>query len=218
MKTIKIQNSAEEIPVGKIICVGRNYREHAEELGNVVPEFPLIFLKPASSVIYSGDKVIHPQITNELHYEAELVVLITNAVKNADDKTAEQAIGGYTIGLDMTMRDVQAELIRKGHPWTISKCFDTSVVLADFMSKKDYRIDFSERIQLCVNGVLKQNCELNKMIFKPVDIVKYISAIMTLEKGDLIFTGTPAGVGKVVKGDKVDASITSIGELRTEII
>jgi acylpyruvate hydrolase len=217
MKNINIKNSENKIPIGKIICVGRNYREHAEELGNVVPEFPLIFLKSASCLIPSGEKVIHPSIENELHYEAELILLIGTDIKNAKKESAENAIAGYAVGLDMTLRDVQSELIRKGHPWTISKCFDTSGVLSDFILKEDHQLTYNEVIQLKVNGKMRQNCELNKMIFKPSEIVKYISAIMTLERGDLIFTGTPAGVGKVIPGDKIDAEISGIGRIETEI-
>ncbi len=217
MKKLRIKNSSDEYYCGKIVCVGRNYVEHAKELGNQLPEFPLIFLKPASSIILSGEKVIHPSFSQNLHYEAELVLLIGEDVSKADKEKAENAIAGYTVGLDMTARDVQNELAKKGHPWTIAKCFDTSAVLSDFTLRKDYELNFDESIILKVNGEIKQNSQLNKMIFRPADIVSYISGIMKLEKGDLIFTGTPAGVGKVIKGDKLEAVITSIAKLETTI-
>ncbi|MCX6150972.1 MAG: fumarylacetoacetate hydrolase family protein [Ignavibacteriales bacterium] len=218
MKQVKIKNSNETYIIGKIICVGRNYREHAEELGNVVPEFPLIFLKPTSALIYSGDKIVHPTFSENLNYEAELVLLIGEDLKNVDLTTAENGIAGYGVGLDMTLRDIQSEEIRKGHPWTVSKGFDTSAVISEINLKKDHPLNFDEKITLKLNGVIKQNCELNKMIFKPADIVRYISSVLVLEKGDLIFTGTPSGVGRVVKGDKLEAEITHIAKVEAEVI
>jgi 5-carboxymethyl-2-hydroxymuconate isomerase len=206
-----------KITVGKIVCVGRNYVKHAEELGNSIPEFPLIFLKPASVLIHSEDKIVHPDYSNELHYEGELVLLITQSIKNADGVTAENSIGGYAIGLDMTLRDIQNELKKKGHPWTLAKCFDGSAIVSDFIPKKQYRLTLNETLSLSVNGQIKQKALLKNMIFSPAEIVKYISSKMTLEKGDIIFTGTPSGVGKVVAGDKIEAGITNVGKLFTEI-
>ncbi len=218
MKTIKIKNSSQEYTIGKIVCVGRNYAEHAKELGNEVPEKPVIFLKPVSAVIYSGDKIVKPSFGNDLHHEVELVLLIGNKVKDANEKDAEDAIVGYGLGLDMTLRDVQNKLKGKGEPWTISKCFDTSAVLSDFVLKKDYTLTLNEEISLSVNGTIKQKDTLNKMIFNPAEIVSYISSLMTLEKGDLIFTGTPKGVSKVEPGDIINAELTGIGKLNCPVI
>jgi 5-carboxymethyl-2-hydroxymuconate isomerase len=218
MKQIKIRNSNQAYPIGKIVCVGRNYVEHAKELGNEVPEKPVIFLKPASAVIFSGDKIIHPSYSKDMHHETELVLLIGKTVKNADKKEAEDAIIAYGVGLDMTLRDIQSDLKKKGHPWTIAKGFDTSAVLSEFISKKDYKLTLNEEIILRVNDTERQHEKLNKMIFTPVQIVEYISSLMTLEEGDLVFTGTPAGVNKVVKGDKLYAEITDIAKLECEII
>jgi acylpyruvate hydrolase len=218
MKKVKIRNSNEEYNVGKIVCVGKNYKDHAEELGGTLPEFPLIFLKPVSAIIFSGDKVVHPSFTENLHYEGELVLLIGEDLKDTDAATAERAIIAYTVGLDMTARDVQFDAMKKGNPWTISKGFDTSAVLTDFVLKKDYKLTLNEKVILKVNGTVKQNSELNKMVYKPAEVVKYISSLMNLEKGDLIFTGTPAGVGRVVKGDKIEAEVTSVAKLETEIV
>lgn len=217
MKYLKFHNSSENVPIGKIVCVGRNYAAHAKELGNDVPEFPIIFLKPASNVIYSGEPVIHPSYSNNLHHEVELVLYIGSGVKNAGGGEAENAIQGYTLGLDMTLRDLQNEFMKKGDPWTLSKCFDTAAVLTDVILKKDYRLRGDEIIQLSVNGTLRQNSSIKNMIFSPVEIVKYISARMALEKGDLIFTGTPEGVGRVVDGDRIEASLENIGKIITEI-
>ncbi len=217
MKKVKLKNKGTEFTVGKIVCVGRNYVKHAEELGNETPEFPLIFLKPSSVLAFSGEAVVHPDYSSELHYEAELVLLIKNRVKNAVLAEASEAIGGYGVGLDMTLRDVQNELKKKGHPWTLAKCFDSSAVVSDFISTEDYSLTLEETIKLYLNGEPRQNEKLKKMIFKPAEIVKYISSKMTLEPGDLIFTGTPAGVGKTVRGDKLVAEIENIGLIETII-
>jgi 2-keto-4-pentenoate hydratase/2-oxohepta-3-ene-1,7-dioic acid hydratase in catechol pathway len=213
MKKVKIKNSDREYPISKIVCVGRNYAEHAKELGNEVPEKPVIFLKPASAVIYSDDKIIKPSFGNDLHHETELVLLIGKKVKDANEKDAENAIAGYGLGLDMTLRDVQNELRQKGDPWTISKCFDTSAVLSEFILKKDYKLTLNEEISLSVNGSIRQKDKLIKMIFNPMQIVEYISSFMILEEGDLIFTGTPKGVGKVVSGDVLKAELVGIAKL-----
>jgi 5-carboxymethyl-2-hydroxymuconate isomerase len=217
MKTVKIKNASQEIPIGKIVCVGRNYVEHIQELGNEMHEKPVVFLKTLSSVIYSGDSIIYPQFSSDMHHETELVLLIGERVKNADLVTSERAIVGYGIGLDMTLRDVQSDLKKKGHPWTIAKCFDTSTVLSEFILKFNHQLTFDEYISLKVNGTLKQRDQLNKMIHKPAEIVHYISSLMTLEKGDLIFTGTPKGVGKVEKGDHLEAELEGLLKLNCSV-
>ncbi|MGE5437304.1 MAG: fumarylacetoacetate hydrolase family protein [Syntrophothermus sp.] len=207
MKTVKIKNSSKEIPIKKIVCVGRNYSEHAKELGNEVPEKPLLFLKPASSVIFSGDSIIKPEYSNNMHHEIELVLLIGKKIRNAHEEDADQAIRGFGIGLDMTLRDVQDELKKKGHPWTLAKCFDTSAVLSEFIYADSYYLTLTEELSLTVNGEVRQKDKLNKMIFPPIQLVQYISSVMTLEEGDLIFTGTPSGVNKVRPGDKLHAEL-----------
>lgn len=217
MKYLKFKNSDEQVEIGKMVCVGRNYAAHAKELGNDVPEFPIIFLKPASNVIFSGDSVVHPSYSNNLHHEVELVLFIGEDVKNATDEEAEKAIHGYTIGLDMTLRDLQNQFREKGDPWTLAKCFDTAAVLTDVVLKKDYSLKGNENISLSVNGTPRQDSSIANMIFSSVEIVKYISARMTLEKGDLIFTGTPEGVGRVVPGDKIEAQLENVGNIFTQI-
>ncbi|HQI39974.1 MAG: 2-oxopent-4-enoate hydratase [Ignavibacteriales bacterium UTCHB2] len=217
MKTIKIKNSNKEITIGKIVCVGRNYAEHVQELGNTIPEKPVVFLKPVSSVIYSGDEIVCPAFSNDMHHESELVLLIGENIKNADLEISENAITGYGIGLDMTLRDVQSELKKKGHPWTIAKCFDTSTVLSEFIEKSAYQLSLDETISLKVNDEFRQKDQLNKMLFKPAEIVQYISTLMTLEKGDLIFTGTPKGVSKVVSGDKLVAQLDGLIKLECSV-
>jgi len=213
MRKSRIKKTNAQIPIGKIVCIGRNYAEHAKELGNEVPTKPVLFLKPASAVIYSGDDIIHPTFGNDLHHEVELLLLIGSKVKDASREEAENAIIGYGVGLDMTLRDVQSNLKSKGHPWTLAKCFDTSAVISDFVLKEDYKLSLDEKITLSVNGVVKQEDTLGSMIFNPSELVEYVSSVMRLEKGDLIFTGTPAGVSKVNRGDKLVGKIEGIAEL-----
>jgi acylpyruvate hydrolase len=218
MKIARIKNSKEEYTIGKIVCVGRNYAEHAKELGNEIPDKPVLFLKPASALIYSGGEIIHPDFGNDLHHEVELVLLIGETIKSANKAQAENSIIGHGVGLDMTLRDVQNELKKKGNPWTLAKCFDTSAVVSDFVLKKDYQLKPDAKLELKVNGIVKQSDTLKSMIFNPVEIVEYISSMMTLEEGDLIFTGTPAGVSKVNRGDKLEAKLGEITELVCTII
>jgi 5-carboxymethyl-2-hydroxymuconate isomerase len=217
MNKIRIKNSKQEFTVGKIVCVGRNYAEHSKELGNEVPEKPVVFLKPASALIHSGEKIIHPTFSKDMHHEVELVLLIGKKVKDANKTEAEDAIIGYGVGLDMTLRDIQNELKKKGHPWTIAKCFDTSAVVSDFILKSDYKLTLNEEISLSVNGQIRQKEKLNKMLFRPADIVEYISSLMKLEEGDLVYTGTPAGVGKVEVGDRLVGEIQNISKLEVSV-
>jgi acylpyruvate hydrolase len=218
VKSVNIKNSKEEFTIGKIVCVGRNYAEHAKELGNKVPDKPVLFLKPTSALIYSGGQIIHPDYGSELHHEVELVLLIGETVKKANKTQSQKAIIGYGVGLDMTLRDIQDGLKKKGHPWTLAKCFDTSAAISDFVLKKDYQLKSNEKLELKVNGVVKQSDTLKSMIFNPAEIVEYISSVMTLEKGDLIFTGTPAGVSRVNRGDKLEAKLGDVVQLVCTVI
>ena len=217
MKKVKVNGTDKEYSVGKILCVGRNYAEHAKELGNEVPEFPLIFMKPPSTLIFDGDSIIHPSYSDEMHHEVELVLLIGHLIKNATLDEAENAIIGYAVGLDMTLRDLQKEYKKEGSPWTLAKCFDTCAVVSSFVSKNDYQVCGNEEISLIKNGNQEQNSTVNKMIFNPSSIVQYLSQKMTLEPGDLIYTGTPEGVGRVNRGDILVSSITNIGKIENII-
>jgi 5-carboxymethyl-2-hydroxymuconate isomerase len=217
MKTIKIKNSSKTFEINKIVCVGRNYAEHAKELGNEIPEKPVVFLMPSSAIIYSGDKIIYPSFSEDMHHEVELVLLIGKKIKNASLVEADKAIIGYGVGLDMTLRDVQSILKSKGHPWTTAKCFDTSAVLSDFVLRNDFKLTLNEEIFLSVNNEERQREQLNKMLFKPAELIHYLSSLMTLDEGDLIYTGTPKGVSKVEKGDTIHAGIEGLAELKVTV-
>lgn len=217
MKRIKLKGVENEYYVGKILCVGRNYAEHARELGNDVPDFPIIFMKPPSTLIFDGEPIVHPEYSDEMHHEVELVLLIGNRIKNASMEESENAIVGYAVGLDMTLRDLQRIYKSEGNPWTLAKSFDTCAVVSDFVSKNDYKLTGWENIKLHKNGNIQQDSTVNKMIFSPSNIVHYLSQKMTLEPGDLIYTGTPEGVSKVNKGDILLSSITNIGKIENII-
>lgn len=218
MKKLLVKKLNREFVVGKIACVGKNYLEHAKELGDAVPEKPVIFLKPSSSIIFSGEKIVYPEFSKSLHYETELVLLIGKTGKKISKENALNHIAAYTVGLDMTLRDLQAEAKRLGHPWTISKCFDTSTVLGEFVPSSEIKNPNNLDIKLWVNGELKQSDNTSNMIFSVEEIVEYLSFYFTLEEGDIIFTGTPKGVGEVKVGDKLVAEISEIGSLETEIV
>jgi 5-carboxymethyl-2-hydroxymuconate isomerase len=218
IKKLLVKKLNREFVVGKIACVGKNYLEHAKELGDAVPEKPVIFLKPSSSIIFSGEKIVYPEFSKSLHYETELVLLIGKTGKKISKENALNHIAAYTVGLDMTLRDLQAEAKRLGHPWTISKCFDTSTVLGEFVPSSEIKNPNNLDIKLWVNGELKQSDNTSNMIFSVEKIVEYLSFYFTLEEGDIIFTGTPKGVGEVKVGDKLVAEISEIGSLETEIV
>jgi len=219
MKTIKIKSSNEEITIGKVVCVGRNYADHAKEMGNEVPDkFPIVFMKTATCMINSGENVVHPDYSENLHHEIELVLLVGKTVKNATLEESQSAIAGYAVGLDMTLRDLQFKAKDKGEPWTFAKIFDTSGVISSFVLVDEYNLNGNERIYLSVNGEIRQEATIGLMLFNSAEIIKNISSRMTLEAGDLIFTGTPAGVSRVVKGDKLSGGIENIGEIETTIV
>lgn len=215
MKKVFIKNTNEYIEVGKIIGVGRNYAEHAIELGNEVSDKPILFLKTNSSLIFDGDFIEYPSYSNDMHHEVELVLLIGQNGKNINIDEAAAFIYAVGVGLDMTLRDVQNELKKKGHPWTLAKCFDTSTAVSDFYS--NHNLQMSDTISLYVNNVLRQHVSFNKMLCKPAELISYISSVMTLERGDLIFTGTPKGVNKVESGDVLRAVYDNLTELNVRV-
>ncbi len=195
----------------KIICVGLNYIDHAKELNMKIPEEPIIFLKPTSSIIYNNDKIIIPNQSNRVDYEAELAVVIDKKCKNVKKEDALNYIKGYTILNDITARDLQ----KKDGQWTRAKSFDTFCPMGPKIVKdiNPYNLD----IQLKVNGEIKQKSNTKNMIFTVEELIEFISSIMTLYPDDVISTGTPPGVGKLNRGDVVEAEIEDIGILRNYV-
>jgi 2-keto-4-pentenoate hydratase/2-oxohepta-3-ene-1,7-dioic acid hydratase in catechol pathway len=197
----------------KIVCVGRNYLEHAKELGNEPTAEPLIFLKPPSALNASGGVVVRPPISQRLDYEGELGLVIGRRVRNAGAEEAGQAIFGYTCVDDFTLRDLQ----KKDGQWTRAKGFDTSCAVGPWIVPRA-EVDFPKlRVRTLVNGVVRQDASVLDMMFPPGAIIAFVSQFMTLEPGDLIATGTPSGIGPLSAGDKVQVRIEGIGTLENVV-
>lgn len=186
----------------KIICVGRNYSEHAKELKNEIPDKPVIFLKPQTALLKDNKPFYYPEWTSDLHYETELVLKVCKQGKYIDEKFAQKYFDEVTVGIDFTARDLQNQQKAKGLPWEIAKAFDNSAVVGSFskMTDKSKGIHFSMKL----NGNEVQKGNTGDMMFSFEKIIAYVSQFFTLQVGDLIFTGTPAGVGPVKIGDKLE--------------
>jgi len=217
MKITKIPATNQQFPIGKIVCLARNYAEHAKELGNETPVAPVLFMKPATSVIGDGDTVRIPAYSQECHYEVELAVLIGKTACAVPVDSAMEHVVGYGVAIDMTLRDVQNQLKAKGLPWDIAKGFDTSCPLSDFVAVEQVPDPHNLNLKLSVNGEVRQDGCSADMINRIPQIIAHISGIFTLEPGDIILTGTPAGVGQVRGGDVMDASIESVGGITVHI-
>ena len=188
----------------KIICVGRNYADHARELKNEVPKEPVIFMKPETALIPRRNPFFIPEFSNDVHYEAELVIRISKLGKNIQARFARKYYEQITVGIDFTARDVQARLKEKGLPWEKAKAFDGSAAVGKFHTIADLQSPENINFRLTVNGEEKQSGKSTDMLFGFDQLIEHISSYFTLKIGDLIFTGTPAGVGKVEKNDHLE--------------
>jgi acylpyruvate hydrolase len=184
----------------KFICIGRNYMEHAKELKNELPDKPIVFLKPATALLKDNKPFYLPGWSNDLHYETEIVLKVCKQGKYVEEKFAHKYYDEVTVGIDFTARDIQAQQKAKGLPWEIAKAFDHSAVIGEFRKPKFKNINFSMNL----NGVEKQKGNTGDVIFSFEKIISYASQFFTLQQGDLIFTGTPAGVGPVKQGDRLE--------------
>ena len=195
----------------KIICVGRNYVEHAKELGNEVPKVPLIFMKPPSSVINPNDTIILPPQSTQVEHEGELIAVIGKRGRHITAENAKKHILGYTIGNDVTARDLQ----KSDGQWTRAKGFDTFCPFGPWI---DTEFDPADSVVTCrVNGQMRQMASTRDLVFNVGVLIAYISSVMTLDSGDLIFTGTPAGVGELKNGDEVVVEIEGLGALKNSV-
>jgi len=200
----------------KILCVGRNYSEHAKELGNAVPENPIIFSKPDTALLKNGEDFYLPSFSNDVHHEVELVIKINKVGKKIQEKFARNYFSEIGLGIDFTARDVQSELKAKGLPWELAKAFDGSAPIGNFINIENMdlkNIDFS----LQKNGQVVQKGNTAQMIFSFEQIVSFVSQYFTLKVGDLIYTGTPAGVSQVNIGDKLEGFIGNESMLICEV-
>ena len=198
-------------PVHRIFCVGRNYVEHAKEMGvEVDREAPFYFLKDAQAIVATGATIPYPPGTENYHYEMELVMAIGTPVFKADAAAAKAAIWGYACGLDMTRRDLQLAARAKQRPWDLGKNFEQSAVMSPIVPAAEVGEIGPQRITLSVNGTTKQDAHLSDLVWSAVELVQHLSRYYHLQPGDLIYTGTPAGVGAVVAGDVIEGSIDGL--------
>ncbi|XP_030646715.1 oxaloacetate tautomerase FAHD1, mitochondrial [Chanos chanos] len=194
----------------KIICVGRNYADHAKELKNAVPTEPVLFLKPPSAYVKEGSPILVPHYSSNLHHEVELGIVIGKGGTAIPQTSAMEHVAGYALCLDMTARDVQDDCKSKGLPWTLAKAFNTSCPVSDFISKEKIPDPGNVNLWLKVNDKMRQNGHTSQMIFSIPYLISYISEIISLEEGDLILTGTPKGVSSVQEFDELQAGIEDI--------
>lgn len=190
----------------KIICIGRNYAKHIEELENERPETPVVFLKPDSAILPKKMPFFIPSFSNEIHYEVEVLVKINKVGKHISPKFAHKYYDTVGLGIDLTARDVQATCKAKGLPWEKAKAFDGSAIIGEFYPKEDFDLE-NISFQLIKNGDVVQDGNTQSMLWKIDDLISYVSQYFTLKKGDIIFTGTPAGVGKVEENDVLTGNI-----------
>lgn len=223
--TLAIYQSVQTFPIRRVYCVGRNYADHAHEMGgDPKREPPFFFCKPADNkaiVPVGADGVAslpYPSATCDYHYEAELVVVLKQGGKNIAIADASQCIYGYAVGLDMTRRDLQAKLKQTGRPWEIAKAFDYSAVIGVIHTVAQVGMLDVGDIRLAVNGQIKQQGDIGAMIWRVPDIISQLSALFELCAGDVIFTGTPSGVGAVIQGDTIDVDIDKLGSISVEIV
>jgi fumarylpyruvate hydrolase len=209
-------------PVRRIYCVGRNYVDHAKEMGFTGREPPFFFMKPADAVLAVAEgevgRMPYPSLTQSLHHEVELVVALGSGGKSIAAADAMQHIWGYAVGLDMTRRDLQGEAKKLGRPWDIGKGFDHSAPIGPVRRAAECRVDADTRITLEVNGKLRQQSTIGKLIWNIGEIIEHLSSAWELQAGDLIFTGTPEGVAAVERGDTLKAEVSGVGTLQVALV
>lgn len=211
---LPVAGSSDTFPVGRIYCVGRNYAEHAREMGHDPErEPPFFFMKPAHSLVPNGATIPYPQVTRDLHHEIELVVALGKGGADIPSAQALDHVWGYGVGLDMTRRDIQGEAKKMGRPWEMGKAFDNSAPCTALAPSARIGHPAKGAIWLKLNGNIRQKGDLSEMIWNVPDTIAYLSELVTLQPGDLIYSGTPAGVGPVQRGDKLEGHVDGVGDL-----
>jgi fumarylpyruvate hydrolase len=217
--SVPIIGRDERFPVRRVFCIGRNYAEHAREMGATVDtSAPMFFCKPADAVVTEGADVPYPQATSDLHHEVEMVVALKAGGHDLDAASAAAAIFGYGVGLDLTRRDLQAIAKAKSHPWDVAKAFDYSAPVSALRLAGEASPNADTKITLHVNDTLRQQGRLGEMVHSVIDIIVTLSTLFELKPGDLIFTGTPAGVAALQRGDRFHAELEGIAVLDGRII
>ena len=205
-----IDGKAIDLPVGKVVCVGRNYVEHAKELGNEVPDSPILFIKPASSLTDISTPLHLPTGQGEVHHEIEIALLVKERLHCADAMDAQWSMAGYAAALDLTLRDLQNTLKEKGHPWERAKAFDGACPISGFVDVRGISGKQPLEISLQVNGGMRQQGNSTQMLFPIFELIAHISHVFTLEPGDIILTGTPKGVAALNSGDVFVAALGNV--------
>ena len=222
LASVPVAGAPGSFPVHRIYCVGRNYVEHAVEMGFTGREPPFFFLKPSDAVLPVAEGEVgtmpYPSLTKDLHHEVELVVAIGIGGREIKAADAMKHVWGYAVGLDMTRRDLQAEAKKLGRPWDIGKGFDHSAPIGPIRRAAECDVSAATPISLEVNGTLRQQSTIGKLIWSIAEIIEHLSAAWTLAPGDLIFSGTPEGVAAVVAGDTLKANVPSVGSLQVRIV
>ena len=214
MPSLPVTGRDEVIPIRRIYCVGRNYAAHAVEMGSDPDrEPPFFFAKPADAIVAGGGKIPYPPLTEDLQHEMELVVVLGSGGHDIPVEQALDHVFGYAAGLDMTRRDLQAEAKKTGRPWDMGKGFDYSAPCSPVRPASEIGHPAEGAIWLKVNGATRQSGDLNQQIWKVEEAIAYLSRFVALAAGDLIFTGTPAGVGRVVHGDRLEGHIDRVGDI-----
>ena len=217
--TLPVVGSDDQFPIHRIYCVGRNYAAHSREMGGDPDrEEPFFFMKSADTVLPGGGDFPYPAKSNDVHHEMELVVALKSGGDNIPQDQALDCIFGYGAGLDMTRRDLQGQMKKAGRPWEIGKAFENSAPCSALNPASSIGHPGNGRIWLEVNGEVRQDGDLNQLIWNVAESISYLSSLFTLAPGDLIYTGTPAGVGPVVKGDKLHGTIEGIGEIEITVV
>ena len=211
-----LDGTAIGLPLGKVVCVGRNYADHAAELNNPIPTEPMLFIKPASSVVAMDQPFKVPTQHGSVHFETEMAILIGQPLTDASEAEAAEAIAGVGLGLDLTLRDLQGKLKEKGHPWEKAKAFDGSCPLSAFVAATEVSDLQDVQIRLTVNGELRQDGNSSHMLNQVLPLISYISQFFSLQPGDVVLTGTPAGVGPVVPGDQLRVELDSLISIDTQ--
>ena len=217
--SLPIRGSDQRFPIRRVFCIGRNYAEHAREMGAVVEkDTPLFFCKPADAVVGDGADVPYPQATADLHHEVEMVLALGSGGRDLSAAQAAALVWGYGVGLDLTRRDLQAQAKAKSHPWDVAKGFDHSAPVSALCPASTGVPHADTQLRLSVNGELRQHTALAEMVHSVPEIIATLSRLFELKAGDLIFTGTPAGVAALHRGDHFHAELDGIAELRGRIV
>lgn len=207
-----------DLPVNKVVCIGRNYLDHIQEMNSVVSEDPLLFMKPKSAMCDMAKPLEIPKGKGACHNELEIAVLLKSSLKNASESEVADAIWGIGLGLDLTLRDVQASLKKQGQPWERSKAFDRSAPLSSFVPLAEFDNLDDLRFTLKINDEIRQQGHTALMLHKIISLIAHMSTVFSLDAGDVILTGTPKGVGPLNDGDTVSVSLDSFFSLQTKVI